>query len=549
MVRLLYKGNWFSNDEIQITNSAAALLENVSVVTEDRIGTIVAQISSAPVTNAQKNLIDLKIPAKMPVKKTITEIVEISNVFILTPTDLAKEKITKPWKIQLPGLQTGNAGEVDAEFTLTNAIRLPEKALAMQPYKGLFSRPLVIQEWTFKKGETGAVSFYCLVPDTRSLLKIRVRRSYFIKKQQLPKFHQGLLIENTITKPSELEGLISIPINIGKAILSIPAQLLQFKIAHINQETAYQKKLTEFIKSRDAAGSKTNDDALKKIGDQLEAIKKKQNEGIVTIPPADVVGEEPVPELGKLPAKPAPGIFAEEKKELLDIMELKEDVVSGIDEPKDHDWSEGIKDWDEYDNIKTKTCVPAAAAHLVKSWTFNSKQPDRNITLPDVMAVLIELAPSHDITNGCYMSDFMSYWKKTGLKKDIIDRFVSFKKQEITLLKKAVYYFGGCMIGLQLPISAKGKSRWDFPSTEPEKDNENWGGHTVCVLGYKGDDFTVISWGKVIQMSAQFYQQFNDEAYAALSRTDWTTPNDQSPTGEGLGFKSLSSLLNKLYNA
>lgn len=165
-----------------------------------------------------------------------------------------------------------------------------------------------------------------------------------------------------------------------------------------------------------------------------------------------------------------------------------------------------------------------------------------------MVAALTAVAPLHDITKGCYMSDFMTYWRKIGLKGDKIDRFVPFKKQKADLLKWAVYYFGGCLVGLQMPRSAIGKAKWDFPSAEPANDGLNWGGHTVCVLGYSGDNFTIISWGQVIQMSKAFYEQFNDEAYAALSRSDWTTAADKSPA-DNLGYESLSSLLNKLYKA
>ncbi len=66
-----------------------------------------------------------------------------------------------------------------------------------------------------------------------------------------------MLTGNYINKPSEFEGLISIPINICKAIVSIPSQLFNFKIQHKYQDTLseleMQKKITDLKKQLQAA--------------------------------------------------------------------------------------------------------------------------------------------------------------------------------------------------------------------------------------------------------------------------------------------------------
>jgi hypothetical protein len=548
-VQVKYKGNWFFADDLQITTSAAALLENVSATTEDRLGPIVAQITQAPVGAGAQNLMDLRLVAAKPAPKSITEIIEVSNVFTVTEDELALTELTKNWPIALEGLHTPNLGTVDASFTLKNAHPLiATNAAAKSVYNGLLTRRLVAQQWTIENNDTGTTSFTCLVPDTASLLKIPVRRYPFIKSLQLPKFQQGLLISNTITKPSQVEGLAAIPINIAKAILAIPAQLLQFKIAHIHQETDYQKSLNELSKARQTGTEKSNGDALKRISDQLEAIKKKQNIDTGVAVPDEQAADEPVPQLGKLPAKPSPEIEGMKRMELFELKEGDDDAPV-FAAPLAWNWAKGITDWDEYDNIKSKTCVPAAAAHLLLCWTFNAKLPVKKISVEVVKDTLKEVAPSHDVNKGCDMLSFMAYWSNDGLGGDIINQYIPLKIKDIELLKKAVYFFGGCMIGLQMPKSAIGKNRWDYPSAEPEKDGLDWGGHAVCVVGFSGNDFTVISWGKVIIMSAAFYKKYNDESYVALSVTDWVTAKDKSPTKEQLNAAALNDLLTQLYNA
>jgi hypothetical protein len=224
-----------------------------------------------------------------------------------------------------------------------------------------------------------------------------------------------------------------------------------------------------------------------------------------------------------------------------------EDAATELITPPEYDWSAGYNEWNNYNNDKYKTCVPAAAAHLRISWTHNSNKPVKAASVQTVMDTLRLVAPSQDITKGCYMSDFMSHWRSKGMDGVKIARYIPIKKQHTDLLKQAVYWFGGCLIGLQLPQSAIGKTVWNYPSEEPEKDNIEWGGHTVCVLGYSGSGFTVISWGQRIVMSHEFYRQYNDESYVTLSRVDWTTEKDQSPTSEKQSYSQLNKLMNKIY--
>lgn len=318
LVALQYKGNWFSNDDLHITTSTEALLDNVSAISEDRIGPIVAQITNTIVGDSSKRFLEAAFVEKEPTQKSITEILEITRIFTITADELAGAEISKSWLVPLTGEHTGDTIVADASFTLINADSSGLKPVtAGMMYDGLLSRPLIAQKWTLKTKDADVISFVCMVPDTGSLLKIPVRRSYFIKKQQLPKFQQGLLVENSINKPSEIEGLISIPLNIAKAIFSIPAQLLQFKISHINQQTEYEKSLAALQKARESAGEKASADALKRITDEWEEIKKRQ---YLSKPPVtENRNEDAMPALGKLPPKPLPAIAEAEEKDIQEI--------------------------------------------------------------------------------------------------------------------------------------------------------------------------------------------------------------------------------------
>ena len=106
------------------------------------------------------------------------------------------------------------------------------------------------------------------VPDISRAILIPVTRAAMVEKKQTLTLKKGMLLENAIIKPSEAEAILAIPVNILKAVFSIPGQLLSFRINHIQQ----QKNLV----TEDAALSKAILDSEKaKLGTTAELAKAK----------------------------------------------------------------------------------------------------------------------------------------------------------------------------------------------------------------------------------------------------------------------------------
>jgi hypothetical protein len=542
-VSVAYKGNWFTNDEFQVSTSTAGLLENVKVVSEDRLPNIIAQVTQAQ-HEMTKGLTTTSFVAEaLTDEPAIVEVIQETRSFTITAKELEGALITKNWLIPIKGDHDGTAHTADATFTLQNSKTFTRKATKDISYKGLLTRPLVEQTWTLKNADLDAVSFTCLVPDTSALIKVPVKRSRFVKRAHLPKFSNGLLVENTITKPSEFEGMISIPLNILKAIVSIPAQLFQFKISQVKQNTEYEKALAELAKVRKESFAKQSSE-LRKISGDIEALKKIASEA-----GAAVTTEGKIPKLGKLP--PLEEDFDEETarfkksvvEDALDARELAVRTLPAIEASLS--WAEKNDIWDHYDNFDFKTCVPASGAYLLTSWSSNAHPPAIILTRKVVMDTLRKVAPNGDIEEGCRVRDFLRYWQDTGIEGDRINMHRSLKKRDPELLKHAIYWFGGCMVGLQLPVSMKTSDRWIF--NESLK-NESPEGHAVCAIGYSNDVFTVISFGKVIQMDAAFYKEFNDETYMVLSQKHWTaSERNQAPTRPPATFEKLQEIMQGLY--
>jgi hypothetical protein len=98
------------------------------------------------------------------------------------------------------------------------------------------------------------------------------------------------------------------------------------------------------------------------------------------------------------------------------------------------------------------------------------------------------------------------------------------------LLRTAAWLFGGLYIGLQLPLSAQRQGTWDCGGalTGPDRPG-SWGGHAVDVVRYSPGSLTVVTWGRLQDMTWSFWDRYCDEAYCILSRD--FLDGDRAPNG------------------
>jgi hypothetical protein len=263
---ITYNSFIFANDEIKVATNTAGLLESVSATTEDRISNIIAQISQAPKDLLSKAFDpDLAPSLAGQPSSTITQSVTFTNNFYILPSELEANGFKRKWIIPIDGADPNIL--VNASFKCTyNAKRFNASAVE-GPFNGLVTRPLrklllqVHQATDTKKNidnlnDNSAfsneikVSYEVMVPDTSLALEVPIRRAAFVKKINTPKFSNGILIENYISKPSQMEAFLSIPINVLKAVFAIPSQLLSFKISHIQQETALETAQQALLKAQ-----------------------------------------------------------------------------------------------------------------------------------------------------------------------------------------------------------------------------------------------------------------------------------------------------------
>jgi len=121
---------------------------------------------------------------------------------------------------------------------------------------------------------------------------------------------------------------------------------------------------------------------------------------------------------------------------------------------------------------------------------------------------------------GTNTRDALKYRQKTGLidakgKRHKIGAYVALELGNMDQLLEALYLFGVVGIGIKFPDSAMdqfnaGKPWSVVPGPAPKE------GHYIPLVAYR-TNLECVSWGRIQQMTSQFYQTYCDEAWAILS--------------------------------
>src|SRR5271168_2096486 len=132
------------------------------------------------------------------------------------------------------------------------------------------------------------------------------------------------------------------------------------------------------------------------------------------------------------------------------------------------DWTRSVASWPELANNSSGDCVEAACLHQVQLWTaYTSIQetPDDVSAVADyaddtgfVPATATAPALNDDGTNEL---EFLQRWGAEGIEIETgqpphkLNDFAALDPANIDHIKLAVELFGGCLVGVDLPLSAQ----------------------------------------------------------------------------------------------
>jgi hypothetical protein len=183
--------------------------------------------------------------------------------------------------------------------------------------------------------------------------------------------------------------------------------------------------------------------------------------------------------------------------------------------------------WGMLGNDRAGDCFFAGADH--ETMLFNKLRRrilgfNDRVALEDYRDVTGYNIITGENDEGTYVRDGMSYRRKTGLidiygARHKIDAYIQIDAKDWDTMIKAVWTFGVVGIGFEFPD----KTAWsEFDAGKPwsltTQANPNEG-HYVPIVGSKSPAYraTCITWGKRQEMTREFYEAYNDEAWVPLS--------------------------------
>ena len=193
-------------------------------------------------------------------------------------------------------------------------------------------------------------------------------------------------------------------------------------------------------------------------------------------------------------------------------------------------------------------CVFAGGAHETMLWTLEGGNPasftGANV-ITDYSAVTGYKLNDPDSDHGTDVRHALRYRQKTGLidaagNRHKIGIYLALEPGNTDHLLEALYLFGAVGIGIQVPDSAIDQ----FASGKPwsvVQGAQIKGGHYVPLVADR-DNLICVTWGRIQQMTLQFYKTYCDEAWGILSPEMLAT--DKSP--EGFDLAQLQTDLHAL---
>ncbi|MGA2740878.1 MAG: hypothetical protein ABSG65_26000 [Bryobacteraceae bacterium] len=203
--------------------------------------------------------------------------------------------------------------------------------------------------------------------------------------------------------------------------------------------------------------------------------------------------------------------------------------------PSTENWTAKVKQWPMMMNDTIGDCTCACAGHMIEEWTAYAHAPGYVPADQQILQAYEAVGgykpgdPSTD--NGAAILDVLNYWRQTGIAGHPISAFVSLEPKNHEDVKDAVYLFGNCYIGVQLPLSAQNQKVWSVPPGGATGNGKpgSWGGHAIPIVEYDARGVTVVTWGETLRATWTFLDTYCDEAYAVLS-ADWIGANSQAPS-------------------
>lgn len=204
--------------------------------------------------------------------------------------------------------------------------------------------------------------------------------------------------------------------------------------------------------------------------------------------------------------------------------------------PQSKIWGTKVSKWTSMLSPPLQICTIAGAGHLIQTWT---SELGKEVLLPDsVIQDAYSQFSGYDPKSGAgddgaVLPGFLDYWASTGVGGHTINRYLALEPGNTAHIQIAVFAFGGCLVVLDLPLSAQSQNVWSVPpqGTTGTGAPGSLYSHVVPIIGYDPLYLTIVTWGQVKRMTWGFLTSYWDQAYAVFSQKDFVNQQGVAPNG------------------
>jgi hypothetical protein len=112
---------------------------------------------------------------------------------------------------------------------------------------GVLYRPMLPYQMTIGcnigKPNEADFKYLVLAPNRAPIFRLSANRGVFVTRTASLQFNNGFLVSAAYDKPSEINGFVQIPLDLLNQIVSIPTNLIQFKINLASSESSLEQQL------------------------------------------------------------------------------------------------------------------------------------------------------------------------------------------------------------------------------------------------------------------------------------------------------------------
>jgi hypothetical protein len=247
---LSYSPNKWFHDEITIQVGKDSLLDKVDISSEDRSPEIAKKLIELSTNVARSAAAFNGAPPSVTYETIFTATFDPTSTIELNRiNNLLRNVDGGPYSVDTncvssPDFTAASSNYDPSEFCKEPIPDIDAPSTTVTELPGIVFRPALGYSLTLSRGGVAMEVASVVLPNEAEVLFLPVSRASFVKKVQNLDFTEGMLTQVTVNKPSEIEGAVTIPLEISRAILALPGQIVADNLAALESETAqYQKGL------------------------------------------------------------------------------------------------------------------------------------------------------------------------------------------------------------------------------------------------------------------------------------------------------------------